>query len=267
VVRNSFPGYHGDEDFLFYKINFTSEKAMRQARYCLEKKPMNVWTVDKQHQWFPMYEANVPVEVQFFHAHGLLPCGWHLLDEGHPSTTPVSRAERVSRCDREYKTSAASLSKVLAETGQSKIPPLVECSFDIESWTSDRDTFPTGDSLICKTITIGTTFKTYGQAEPFLRHVVTLKKSADVAGVEVESYETERELLVAWQRLMNEQSPDVIYGCVSYEQNLVVHVSYVFLNLLLRCYQVPRLASGAEQSAKGSYLDPCLRERFATAPT
>jgi DNA polymerase delta subunit 1 len=208
----SCPGYHGDEEFLFYRIDFTSEKAMRQARYSLEKKPMNVWTVDKQHQWFSMYEANVPVEVQFFHAHGLLPCGWHQLDIGHRSTTPVPQAKRVSLCDLEYITSAASLSKVVAEAGQSKIPPLVECSFDIESWTSDRNTFPTGDSLICKTITIGTTFKTYGQAEPFLRHVVTLKGSAAIAGCEVESYETERELLLAWQRMMNEQSPDVIYG-------------------------------------------------------
>jgi hypothetical protein len=75
---------------------------MRQAKYSLEKKPMNVWTVDKQHQWFPLYEANVPVVVQFFHAYSLLPCGWHNLDTAHRSVLQIPPAKRVSLCDLEF---------------------------------------------------------------------------------------------------------------------------------------------------------------------
>ena len=63
---------------------------------------------------------------------------------------------------------------------------------------------------------IGSTFMTYGEKRPYLNHCIvvdtcdTLKD--DVANSEIETYKTERELLLAWTRLIQHENPDIIIG-------------------------------------------------------
>lgn len=175
---------------------------------------MNVWVLKKDPHQFALYEANVPPVIQFFHETGSLPCGWHTIDlQGR---NPVTKERQVSTCDLEYIIPQTAIRAKRTEAGQgAEIPPLVECSFDIEAYTMDGS-FPEGSFEGARTITIGSTFKVYGQKEPYLKHVITLKDCTPIEGVVVESYGTEGEVIMAWQRLLLNESPDVIYSWNGY---------------------------------------------------
>jgi len=61
---------------------------------------------------------------------------------------------------------------------------------------------------------IGSTFLEFGKKSPHLSHCIVLN-SCDAVPVEnsiIESYDTEREVLLAWQRLVQRENPDIIIG-------------------------------------------------------
>jgi len=65
-----------------------------------------------------------------------------------------------------------------------------------------------------KTTFIGSTFRYMGQAEPYLNHCVVLGTCDDIGDerTEIEEYDTEREVLLAWTELMQREKPDILVG-------------------------------------------------------
>jgi len=61
-------------------------------------------------------------------------------------------------------------------------------------------------------IQIGTCFLKYGDKKPYKKHILTLNTCDDIEGVEVVSCETEKELILKWQKLIIDENPDVISG-------------------------------------------------------
>ena len=62
---------------------------------------------------------------------------------------------------------------------------------------------------------IGSTFLRYGDKYPYLNHCIALDTCDDMKEVqnsELESYETEKEVLVAWTKLIQREDPDIIIG-------------------------------------------------------
>jgi DNA polymerase elongation subunit (family B) len=61
---------------------------------------------------------------------------------------------------------------------------------------------------------IGSTFMNYGEQEPYKNHCVVLNTCSElpVKNSEVESYQTEREVLLAWQQLVQKENPDIVIG-------------------------------------------------------
>ncbi len=66
---------------------------------------------------------------------------------------------------------------------------------------------------------IGSTFTFYGQHNPHLNHCIVLNTCAPVNSplgeacpTVIESYQTEREVLLAWQQLVQRENPDIIIG-------------------------------------------------------
>jgi DNA polymerase elongation subunit (family B) len=59
---------------------------------------------------------------------------------------------------------------------------------------------------------IGTTFSRYGEPAPYLNHCIVKDTCADLPNAEIESYETEREVLLAWSSLIQREDPDIIIG-------------------------------------------------------
>jgi DNA polymerase elongation subunit (family B) len=59
---------------------------------------------------------------------------------------------------------------------------------------------------------IGSTFLTYGQKEPYLNHCIALNTCNPVRDCVIETYESEREVLLAWTELIQRENPDIIIG-------------------------------------------------------
>ena len=63
---------------------------------------------------------------------------------------------------------------------------------------------------------IGSTFVRYGEKEPFLNHCIALNSCDSLAGVvpnsQIETYNTEKEVLNAWTNLVQRENPDIIIG-------------------------------------------------------
>jgi DNA polymerase elongation subunit (family B) len=59
---------------------------------------------------------------------------------------------------------------------------------------------------------IGSTFMKYGDTNPYLNHCIVLNSCDDVPGVQIECVNTERELLLKWTELIQNENPDIIIG-------------------------------------------------------
>jgi len=59
---------------------------------------------------------------------------------------------------------------------------------------------------------IGSTFMKYGDAEPYFNHCIALNTCSKIENSVVESYSTEKEVLLAWQKLVQRENPDIIIG-------------------------------------------------------
>ena len=64
-----------------------------------------------------------------------------------------------------------------------------------------------------KIIQIGTTFHAYGARECHFKHIVTLGSCSEIDdGTVVETCETEQDMLMVWQKLIQRTNPDIISG-------------------------------------------------------
>jgi DNA polymerase elongation subunit (family B) len=61
---------------------------------------------------------------------------------------------------------------------------------------------------------IGSTFMKYGEQEPYMNHCIALNTCSDLPleNSILESYQTEKEVLLAWQELIQRENPDIIIG-------------------------------------------------------
>jgi DNA polymerase elongation subunit (family B) len=61
---------------------------------------------------------------------------------------------------------------------------------------------------------IGSTFMNYGNQEPYKNHCIVLNSCAEmpIQNSVIESYDTEREVLLAWQKLVQKENPDIVIG-------------------------------------------------------
>jgi DNA polymerase elongation subunit (family B) len=61
---------------------------------------------------------------------------------------------------------------------------------------------------------IGSTFMKYGDEDPYMNHCIALNTCSNlpVENSVLESYQTEKEVLLAWQKLIQRENPDIIIG-------------------------------------------------------
>jgi DNA polymerase elongation subunit (family B) len=61
---------------------------------------------------------------------------------------------------------------------------------------------------------IGSTFMKFGEHEPYMNHCAVLNSCSalPMENTIIESYSTEREVLLAWQQLIQQENPDIIIG-------------------------------------------------------
>jgi DNA polymerase elongation subunit (family B) len=59
---------------------------------------------------------------------------------------------------------------------------------------------------------IGSTFLYYGEKEPYLSNCIVLNGCESIDSIELETYDTEKEVILAWTNLVQRENPDIIIG-------------------------------------------------------
>ena len=59
---------------------------------------------------------------------------------------------------------------------------------------------------------IGSTFLKYGEEKPYLNNCIVLDTCKDMENTEIETYNTEKDVLLAWTKLIQREDPDIIIG-------------------------------------------------------
>jgi len=107
---------------------------------------------------------------------------------------------------KEYSDKQATIIDVILDKKYEREGKLIEINLTLNS------VFPKleGD----KVTFIGSTFMNYGNKDPHFNHCIVLNTCSEIPmeNSQVETYETECELLLAWQQLVQRENPDIIIG-------------------------------------------------------
>jgi DNA polymerase elongation subunit (family B) len=201
--KKEFYGFTNNKLFKFGKLVFKNLSGM----YAFKKALLNDNQLHKfQNKKFKMqklmYETKITPLLRFFHVQNIKPVGWVQINK-----RKYSLSNSISRCNIEINVNYEDVNPL----NINKIGRLLVASFDIEC-TSIDGTFPQADRAGDEVIQIGTSIYEYGSNECLYKHMITLKDCDSIEGVVVESYHSEKEVIMAWAKFIERLDPDIITG-------------------------------------------------------
>ncbi|XP_004502958.1 DNA polymerase delta catalytic subunit [Cicer arietinum] len=154
---------------------------------------------------FMTYESNVLFALRFMIDCNIVGGNWIEIPAGKYKKTTKS----LSYCQLEFDCLYSDLISHAPEGEYSKMAPFRILSFDIEcAGRKGHFPEPTHDPVI----QIANLVTLQGEGQPLIRNVMTLKSCSPIVGVDVMSFDTEREVLLAWRDFIREVDPDIIIG-------------------------------------------------------
>lgn len=203
VKKHKFYGFTNNVLFQFIQLTFRNNEAFRAYKNILSYKKKELQKKYRLWSTFNIYESNIDPLLRFMHIRDLNSCGWIKIDpkKYKHSSFPLATCDINLICKWDC----------VDHFESNEIVPIIQAAFDIEC-TSCDGAFPQANRPDDKIIQIGTTIKEFGSDDFLLKHIITLDTCSPIEGVEVESYKTEKEVLLAWMRLIKRINPDVLYG-------------------------------------------------------
>ncbi|KAH6833845.1 DNA polymerase delta subunit 1, partial [Perilla frutescens var. hirtella] len=154
---------------------------------------------------FMTYESNVLFALRFMIDRNIVGGNWIEVPCGKYKKT----ARNLSYCQLEFDCLYTDLISHTPEGEFSKMAPFRILSFDIEcAGRKGHFPEPTHDPVI----QVANLVTLQGEEQPFVRNVMTLKSCSPIVGVDVMSFDTEKELLLAWRDFIREVDPDILIG-------------------------------------------------------
>lgn len=207
--KKDYWGFTNNKLFKFIRLVFTNSDAMKFVSYFFNKS-ININLISSKDIFYQKYESNVDQIIRFIHTRNLKATGWLNIEKYDKNN--------ISKCQIDIKTDWFNVNSISdSDPLNDKIAPLIQASFDIECY-SYNGVLPSPKEHKNHVITIATAFKRYTEDDFFLKHVITLKKSNELTiksnnkcEVKLECYNTEKEVLIAWKRIINKVDPDIIY--------------------------------------------------------
>jgi DNA polymerase elongation subunit (family B) len=203
VQKHKFYGFSNDKLYKFLQLKFHSFWGLKSYEKVF-KNPILDRNISKYPKKYNLYESNIEPALRFMHIRNIQACGW--IKVKGSALQNVEKSEETV-CDINFKTDWHNICPV----DNHRILPIVVASFDIEC-TSGDGSFPCADRDTDKIIQIGTTFHRYGEDECFYKHIVTLGSCDKIKDVDVESYENEGDVLLAWTKMISRTNPDILTG-------------------------------------------------------
>lgn len=199
MQKYKFYGFTNNKLLNYGRLIFDSSIAMKKCSYIFNNK-INIPNFIKD--WtFRLYESNIVPLLRCMHIRDLKSCGWISIDE----YTKVEDDDLNS--DIKIETEWVNLNPI----EKNIFAPFKICSFDIECTSSDGG-FPMAKRPEDKIIMIGSTFSRYGNQECYYKNIIVLGSCDPIDGVDVECYDSEEEVLIAWMKLIQRENPDIITG-------------------------------------------------------
>jgi DNA polymerase elongation subunit (family B) len=207
VHKKDFYGFNAGKKFKFVRFEFTDLFTFRDYEKVFRNK-ISLKSIHKMYQpddrKYPLYESNLDQMLRCMHIRDLKASGWVEIDD---EKLKDLEEKESSTCDENYSVQWSDL----RPCDDDSIAKFVIAAFDIECESADGS-FPQANRLKDRIIQICTTFSYYGEDECFYKHAITLKSCDPIDGVDVESYETEAEVLLAWVKMIERTDPDILTG-------------------------------------------------------
>ncbi|XP_074567466.1 DNA polymerase delta catalytic subunit [Curcuma longa] len=202
VQKKSIMCYQKDQFQPFLKIVVALPTMVASCRGILER-GITIEGIGSRN--FDTYESNVLFALRFMIDCNIVGGNWIEVPAG--SYRKVIKS--MSYCQLEVDCLYSELISHTPEGKYSKMAPFRILSFDIEC-AGRKGLFPepTHDPVI----QIANLVTLQGDDHPFIQNVMTLKSCSPIVGVDVMSFDTEREVLLAWRDLIREVDPDIIIG-------------------------------------------------------
>ena len=193
--------FENGKKYWFIKLIFKSYFQMLSYKKYLEN---NEIIISNNKYNCILYESNIPPMLRCFHIQNIRGCSWIRIK----TSNCIFIKNSISYCDIEI------------EVDYTKIEPITKtsnalftiCSFDIECYSEDGE-FPQSKRQNDKIIQIGFTYTLLGQSIPYRKYIACLKKTDYINDdIIVECFNTEKELLEAFVKEINENNCDIITG-------------------------------------------------------
>jgi DNA polymerase elongation subunit (family B) len=204
VEKCLFGGFEDGKKHKLIQLKFSNFFAMKHFIYLL-KNPNDPIRHGPRRAIvkFDQYESNLDPILRAIHIMDVNSTGWLSINPEDYEVLPsdVSTCPINIRCTwdcvNKYDNDSISQYRIL--------------SFDLECTSADGS-FPQPQRPADKIIQIGNTFSFYGQKECYKKVIFTLDECAPIEDVTVISFREERDMLLAWRKLIEEDDPDIITG-------------------------------------------------------
>ena len=187
-------GFQNNKEFAYMKLDFKNLKSRRRVDYILK----NAIQMSNGMERFKVFESNIDPVLRLMHRTGIQSTGW--LNSGDSCVrTHLSKVDVDLFCN-DWRT--------LKPIARDDIAPFVVASFDIEC-NSSTGKFPDPNVKDDACFQIAISLCKFGSDEPYEKTCLCYKKTE---GPDVVSFDTEREMLEAFQRYLHEKDVDILTG-------------------------------------------------------
>ena len=183
-------GFQNNEQFPYMRLNFKTLADRRKVN--------SVFGYNRDFQQFHVYEANLDPVLRLMHRTGIQSTGW--LDTGSDCVRSYLAKVDIDLWCNNWQT--------LKPVARDDIAPFVVASLDIEC-NSSTGKFPDADVPDDACFQIAISLCKFGTDEPYDKTCLCYKKTE---GPGVVSFDTERQMLEAFQKYLHEKDVDIITG-------------------------------------------------------
>jgi len=203
-----FYGFKAEKKFNFLMIRFQTSDTMRFYHNRSRDGILEV-RIDNKMEKFQLYESNLDPMLRFMHVQDIKSCGWVKLPKGKYRNEKGmdTYTDYHLRINAEHIISQNNFTSEDPKLGLGKFKI---CSFDLECYSHD-DQFPQSDRKEDPIIQIGMVFYTFGEPD-MKKYIITLKDCDEIENVDVRSFNKEQELLMEFQKIIQEEDPDILTG-------------------------------------------------------
>jgi len=189
-------GFQNNENFIFMQLNFKNLAARRMVNGRLKR------TLPDEAMKYKVYESNLDPVLRLMHRTNIQSTGW--MDSGNACVRSHLARVNIDLFCNDWKT--------LKPVDIPETAPFVVASVDIEC-NSSTGKFPDADVKGDACFQIAVSLTHFGSDVPYDKICFCYKKTdSNLEGSIIKSYETEREMLMAFKEYLMEKDIDIITG-------------------------------------------------------